>query len=227
MSNIVNNTIDIKDCIEWCDNMTKEGKEVTMTWDGGNDSGWVQFLVDGVDVDNEFTTKLIDLMHNTLDYGSWAGEFQSTGSAKYNSENKCFEGIDIYSTTESAESTVNIFLHISENLWFDSIDIHIEKEHDDLSNVSIEFRIQNGFLTADHEKEITYLEKYVQDAIEKEVENWVRSSGETFTGIFENQTIDYNQFVKNEDKLEYKITELSFNYEDEEEKSIVLDLNTI
>ena len=69
---------------EWCDQQVAEGKELTLRWEGGGDSGWVYFELDGSQVENEYTEKLVDYCYDVLDYGSWAGEFDATGEATYN-----------------------------------------------------------------------------------------------------------------------------------------------
>jgi hypothetical protein len=52
-------------------------------WDGGGDSGYVS-------IDDNFPAYYVveNIMDNILDYGSWAGEFTSTGEIYYNKEDQ-------------------------------------------------------------------------------------------------------------------------------------------
>ena len=109
--------------VEYCDNLVKEGKELALNWEGGGDSGWVYFTVDGKEDDSDEIRRLIDACYEVLDYGSWAGEFSANGEATYNPKTKCFEGVDNYGedTTETHRCKIDIV--VPERLWFDSIEV--------------------------------------------------------------------------------------------------------
>lgn len=73
---------------QWCDEQVKNGHTLTLKWDGGNDSGWVYFELDGEELTNEYTEKLVDYCYSELDYGSWAGDFSANGEAEYDPKRK-------------------------------------------------------------------------------------------------------------------------------------------
>jgi len=43
---------------QWCDKMDEEGYELKLQWDGGNDEGFVEFLIDDQEVENKYTTAI-------------------------------------------------------------------------------------------------------------------------------------------------------------------------
>ena len=69
--------------IEWLDEQADLGKDVMLKWEGGNDSGWAYFELDGETIENEHTDRLVNWMYDHLDYGSWAGDFSAQGEAVY------------------------------------------------------------------------------------------------------------------------------------------------
>ena len=41
-----------KSIVQWCKDQADQGNELTMKWEGGGDSGWVYFEIDGESTDN-------------------------------------------------------------------------------------------------------------------------------------------------------------------------------
>ena len=138
--------------IKWCDKQVAEGKKLEICWEGGGDSGWVYFQIDGKNVGEvnipEIST-LVDRMYDELDYGSWAGEFSANGSAEYNPELKAFIGIDNYSESETSDFKKDIEIIIPKSLWFDAVRYSIEDSDPDEQDVQtdFQFQIRNGFLS--------------------------------------------------------------------------------
>jgi len=214
--------------LSWCDQQVKDGKELKLVWDGGGDSGWVHFELDGDSYDDEHTEKLIDYMYNKLDYGSWAGEFQANGEAIYNAEEQAFVGTDYYSETADMEYDVNIPIPVPKHLWFDQLNIHIEVNYDDTPECQVEFTIKNGFLTEEHQK----LEKQINDyLVEKMTEAIVKFEQEEevgFESIWDDVIITHSEFAEeSEDSKIAYLKEIDFRYPDGDEKEIYLDLKTI
>jgi len=56
--------VKIKDVITWLDKLSDEGKNIQICWEGGGDSGWVYFQIDGEQVaDNPMIDLLVDRMY--------------------------------------------------------------------------------------------------------------------------------------------------------------------
>lgn len=163
MSKIISAT----EIIDWCDKQVAEGKEITLCWEGGGDSGWVYFEVDGVQAEGEEIEALVDMMYNELNYGSWAGEFSANGRADYDPTTKCFEGIDYYSEDDWTDSTFEepFAFYIPGTYGFDSIEYNIEGNFEDDFRVEITFNIVNGFITP----ELRELENEMSEAIKEKL----------------------------------------------------------
>ena len=207
--------------IEWCDQQTDEGKEIKILWDGGNDSGWVHAQIDEEDVDNEHLSAIVDKMYNKLDYGSWAGDFNATGEAVYNSEKKAFVGTDYYSVDDIVTHNCKIKITVPQEVWFDILEINIEHE----SNVDVEFIINNGFRTEEHKQTLEDLRLQLDDAIDVEVKEFSKTN--EFTCITENIQIEYSDFIKKGNVVEFTITSLDMTVSDTEDKTIYLDLKEL
>jgi hypothetical protein len=88
--------------IELCDELTKDGKDLLIKWNGGNDDGYFEILLDGNQLDDEIDFESIEnYVSNSLGYGSFAGDFSTNGELIYHRETKSFDGVDNYSTAES------------------------------------------------------------------------------------------------------------------------------
>ena len=214
--------------LSWCDQQVKDGKELKLVWDGGNDSWWVHFEIDGDSYDDEHTEKLVDYMYNHLDYGSWAGEFSANGEAIYNVEEQAFVGTDYYSESQTMEYDVNIPIPVPKHLWFDQLNIHIEVNYDETPDCQVEFTIKNGFLTGEHQK----LEKQINDYLVEEMTNAIvkfeQEEEVGFESIWDDVILTQANFSEeSEDSKIAYVQEVDFRYPDGEEKQIYLDLKTI
>lgn len=208
--------------IDWCDQQVAEGKELTLHWEGGNDSGWVYFEVDGETVENEYTEKLVDMMYDVLDYGSWAGDFSADGTAYYNPKTKSFAGTDYYRESTSVPFPCSIRIEVPTDVWFDSLSYEIEEE----GVISVSLDIKNGFTTERHQE----VEKQIEEKFDEDIDNVIEdfnSHPDTneFRSIWENETINRSEFVQEGDKLVYTITTIDIGTTEGDDKDVVLDLS--
>ena len=214
---------------EWCDQQVKDGHELKLVWDGGGDSGWCHFEIDGGDVENEYTNHLVNHMYDELDYGSWAGEFTAQGDAIYNPETKCFEGTDYYSeeSTESVEA--NIEVRIPKSLWFSQLSIRFECDHgEDDVKAECSFLISNGFFTPEHTEAEVALSIDLKDRVDEEVDKYMKQ-GVDFSGMWQNIVLTPADFTSLEDSdLQIAtIKDLDFRYQDSEDNKIYLNVKEI
>lgn len=215
--------------IKWCDKQVAKGKKLEICWEGGGDSGWVYFQIDGKNVGEvnipEIST-LVDRMYDELDYGSWAGEFSANGSAEYNPELKAFIGIDNYSESETSNFETDIEIIIPKSLWFDAVIYSIEDSDPDEQDVQtdFQFQIRNGFLSEEHNE---LREKYI-DILTKTAErindDYESSDDEEFTGIWDHNLIQRTDFVEDGDNLVYVINRISISVRSNIDKDIFLKL---
>lgn len=209
-----------KSLLQWCKEQVEKGNELKMHWDGGGDSGWVYFQIDGKDVENEFTEKLVDLMYTELDYGSWAGEFMAKGEATFDADIKAFVGTDYYSETANSSIESDITVSVPKDIWFDSIRINVDIQEGD-NNVEVSFIVLNGFVTPQH----TVLEESLQDYLTSEIVDTIDSKNlDNFRSAWDNIIINHSEFTENGDSITYTIDKLSISVEEETEKSIYLSI---
>lgn len=208
--------------IDWCDQQAAAGKELALCWDGGGDSGWVYFELDEEQIENEHTNKLVDMMYDELDYGSWAGEFSANGRAIYNAETKCFIGTDYYSEDQTVQYPCAIRLELPADVWFDTLSYSIEDEA--VTDVSLEVR--NGFTTDRHTAVAELVKESFDDQLDGVIEKFNNDPDTNeFRSMWEDNTINRSEFVQEGDKLVHVITSIGIGTYDGDEKDVCLDLN--
>lgn len=212
--------------IEWCDQQVAEGKTLGIGWEGGGDSGWCWFTIDGQQVADAKETpqirELLDLMYETLDYGSWAGEFSASGEAVYDPKQKAFVGTDYYSENQTEHWDCDVQIIIPKDLWFDAIEYNIE---DESARVDFAFVIRNGFLSPKHDEVADQIKESLNDAVDAEVTKFCadENTGE-YQSIWQSDRIVRSDFREEGDNLVYSIEEVSMTTSDTDEKDIFLTL---
>jgi hypothetical protein len=212
--------IKMKDIIAWCDKQVEEGKLLELCWEGGGDSGWVFFEVDGESADGEEISALVDMMYTELDYGSWAGEFSANGRAEYNSKTKCFDGIDYYSEddwdTKKFDEPIQVF--VPQSLGFDSIEFHLSGNFEDEFSVDISFHIINGFITP----ELRELEQEMSEYIKSKITDLFDKIDVNYFN--ENKLIERLEMKTQNDSFIFEISEIEYSTYETTENDICIDL---
>ena len=210
--------------LEWCNQQVADGHELSMHWEGGGDSGWVHFQIDGIEVENRYTAYLIDSMYDELNYGSWAGEFNASGEAVYNKENQSFEGVDYYSEDETMHQECNIVIQVPKKLWYDSINIDIDCHSEDATNITCRFNIKNGFLSGKHIMFIEGFEEKMQEEVDAVIDDFINVSGKDYRSIWETINLEPKDGNIKDDCIEYIIGSLSIGTTSSEPKDIYLEI---
>jgi hypothetical protein len=155
------------------DALHAEGFEILLKWEGGSDSGWYWIEIDEVQYDgwNDNNDALLpkDMVHTLLsmagelmNYGSFAGEYQTAGELTYSSENKWFEGVDTYSEDEYQTIYIpevldenHIHIDLPVDFPFDTLYAHVDvNAHDEKkADVDFDFSLDNGINFEDNFKE--------------------------------------------------------------------------
>jgi hypothetical protein len=213
-----------KSILNWLNQLSKEGKKLSISWEGGNDSGWVYFQIDGEQVDNEYTESLVEYMYDTLDYGSWAGEFNANGTALYDAKARTFIGTDYYSYDKNDSITTNITIRIPKKLWFETLRIECESNYDETPNISVRFLIKNGFLTQEHSDICSNLEEVLKDEFDALFSNYESTDDHEFRSCNDIWTLERKDAIEENNMLVFKITNIEIGIMDSSEKDIVLKL---
>ena len=214
--------------VEWCDQQVNDGHELTLCWDGGNDSGWISLEIDGQSTDDKYSRTLISHLDDELEYGSWAGEFGASGRANYDPDEKAFMGIDNYYETEAEEYKVNIPIKISKHLWFNELNIHIEVDSaDQTPQIGVELAIRNGFKTSEYSTVEDDLTIYLKEKVEDVINEYIDNVEGDFNSIWDNKTINYSEgTVKGEYRV-FNLQEIEMRYDNTTKKDICLDVTDI
>jgi hypothetical protein len=208
--------------LEWCNDQVDQGNELKICWDGGGDSGWAHFQINGKDVDNEYTEYLTSMMYDVLDYGSWAGEFHTTGEAVYNKGEQAFVGIDDYSEDDTVSKECNIVIQVPKELWHDSLSISIEGDDGERTRIGARFGIKNGFLSDKHTAFIQGVEDKMEQEVDAVIEDFIQNSPTDYRSIWENINLEPKDGVVKGDFLEYTIKELNIGTTSSDEKDVYL-----
>lgn len=223
-----------KEIIKWCDRKHLKNQTVSLHWEGGNDSGWCWIEVDGKQVlsDKGIPRQLVDLMYEQLDYGSWAGEFNTHGEAVYNADKKAFVGTDYYSASEQRSVDAHISIRIPSAVWFDTININVQADSESYTpQAMVDFRIRNGFKTAAHDIMVEQLRQELPEKFEEAIQAGcieVESHDIEYAGMYFFETYRRDQFKtiteNGVEMLEYVIDYISLSVNNCDPKDIYLEL---
>ena len=217
----------IKEAFAWFDMQASIGKEVAICWEGGGDSGWAYFTVDGENTENEHTDLVVDLMYEKLDYGSWAGEFYASGQAIYNADEKAFDGVDSCGTDEGnyLEITDNpIVFEIPKHFAFDLLAVMTEDEN---CHTTCAFAGMNRFERPDESEFLDNLSVKIRDEILKRIDAYSdspESNGNEITSFWNEYTLRRSEMTDNDDTYIGVIAEIDFTENDFEERNMRIEL---
>jgi len=214
-------SITMNEAVKNIENLTEN---VCIKWEGGGDSGWAYFEVDGEQTENEYTEALVGYMYDELDYGSWAGEFSASGKATYNPKTKSFEGIDFYSEDESESIDAHIKIAIPKDYWFDQFHLEIECYNDETPNVLTSFNVKNGFLVNKHTDFCHNLQEVLRDDLEAIFQNYESKNGSEFRSCSQNFILERSEAKELDDMLIFNIEHIDIQVSDTNDRDIVLEL---
>lgn len=206
---------------ERCDELTKDGKVLSITWNGGNDSGWFEMKLDDETIgeDTNEMDPIIEHVADHLEYGSFAGDFSTDGELVYNRETKCFEGTDTYSETDNADKQCTIKVPVTKEIWFDHLQIQIEAEDQENPAVSVAFIITNGPRIANHSD----IGLKLEHLIKKQVKSVIATIS-NFSGLWENLRIPFRDFQDQNGKLVHVIKQLTYSLNKSHTKEIEIQI---
>lgn len=214
------------EALAWCKKKHAEDRTLNMHWDGGGDSGWVDFQIDGAitDEDQAFIDFLTDKCYSELDYGSWAGEFSASGDATFNPEEGAFVGTDYYSEDGSIDYKCELKIDVPKNVWFDAVEIMIEDEE---IEVSVDLIVRNGFKTEAHQNAENSMTTSIKNQVSEIVEEYINynSSPQSFRSMWEEINLSKSDFLETEAGMSATLNSISIGVFDEEQKDIYISLN--
>lgn len=211
------------------DALAAEGKEIKVTWEGGNDSGGYSLFIDGNEVNygDVAYDVIVDFISDEIDYGSWAGDYSADGSVIYNSDEGAFigEGKEIESEGGNIED-ISIEIRIPKYINFDSFDIKTEGTHcwDEL-DADCRFVIANGPVFQEHAKLEYDLGVHVRESVIHILDTDAKCNSEEVGWVHNEWTIRRESFKEDGDDLVYIIDEMDFTYNNTAYKSHYIKIN--
>lgn len=211
---------DYQTMIEYCEKITKSGKQLCICWDGGNDSGFFEMSIDGETIDDpdDLQNAIIKLVADNTDYGSFAGEFDVRGEVFYNPITKCFEGNDKYTESRNGVKKCSIEVRVPKEIWFDSININLDTDKTEIEKLSVSIIINDGVRTQQHD--------FVEVALQKTLMPQFMSEIESIKGIssaWNIITINYKDFSEEKSELVFQIKKFDYNFNFTINSEIIID----
>jgi len=214
-----------KSILAWLKEKTDEGGEIKMKWEGGGDSGWCYFEIDGETIDNEYADCLLKRIDDTLNYGSWAGEFNASGEAIYDPEKNSFEGTDFYGEDTGDVLDVDFTFRVPKKLWFDTLHVEVESNYDETPQMSVRTLVKNGFLTDQHTEFCSTLEEVLKDEFDALFSNYESNEDYEFRSCTDSWILERADAVESGDDLLFYIKQVDIQVMTNDERTIVLELD--
>lgn len=200
-------SLDSQSIEQFCEQVTKDGAELSMKWNGGHDSGLGDLYLDGDELTETppAAIRLLNYLIDGLDYGCFGGDYDTEGTLIYNPETKTFEGEDHFSTTDLGTMECCILIKIPEILWFDRLDIQLDADDFDELEVNAEFQIDNGPKIEFHEKMKSSINKLLKADVSEAID-----VADDFSSMRESIILNLNDFVRRGGYWEYTIKSIKY-----------------
>lgn len=206
---------------QWCEAELAEGREVRIEWDGGNDSGCVNWRGDSDE--NEITDFLVDAVYDELDYGSWAGDFSASGHMEYDSDQQAFVGTDYYSEDDYLDLDKKAVLLIPKKYYFDQISYQVT-DYDSGADCNVEFTVNvtQGFIDPELENELKLKADVLKNFIDDQVKSLDLGDRE-YLGIDSSESVNHDSLEVDGDYLVLEL-DIYMRVESGEDRDVVLNL---
>lgn len=193
-----------------------KGKRVSMRWDGGGDSGWGEFLIEGDEIsETDVSEKLVEKLLDHMGYESFNGDPQVSGEIYYHESTESFTGDATESYDEWETVKVDLLITVPDHIWFDRVVIAVS-----FDDVSVRLEVTHGPISQDHSDMEHNLVNSVKAQLEDKLDD--RSDRASFREVFERAAGKIR--AKN---LVFKIAEVEVENHVEDNKDFEISLNDI
>jgi hypothetical protein len=212
------------------DAIAAEGKEIKVTWEGGNDSGGYNLFIDEVEVyygDAVYDEIVEDIISDTIDYGSWAGDYSADGFVHYDADQGAFIGEGKETESESATlEDISIEIRIPKALNFDAFEIVTEGTFccEELS-IDCKFIISNGPVFPEHSEVEDTMNTYVGESVTHILETDEACKDEEIGWVGNDWYILRGEFKEDGDELVHVIDSIDYSYNNTKYQSYHIPIN--
>ncbi len=211
------------------DAFAAEGKEIKVTWEGGSDSGSYSLFIGDQKFEwgDPLYNEVVDFVSDTVDYGSWAGDYFADGHAVYNPDEGAFIGEGKDTTSEpSSLGDVSIEIRIPKALNFDTFDISTDGELNlGELNCTVGFVISNGPVFPQHSEVENAIEDHVRESLCHILETDEACRDEEVGWVGNEWIIRRESFKEDGDDLVYVIDSIDYSYNDTRYQSYHIEIN--
>jgi hypothetical protein len=212
------------------DAIAAEGKEIKVTWEGGNDSGGYNMFIDGEEVnygDTLYDEVVEDIVADAVDYGGWAGDFSADGSVYYDADRGAFIGEGKETESESATlEDISIEIRIPKALNFDAFEITTQGTFcwEELS-IDCKFIISNGPVFPEHSEVEDTMNTYVRESVTHILETEEACREEEIGWVSNDWYISIGEFKEDGDELVHVIDNIDYSYNNTKYQSYHIPIN--
>lgn len=210
------------------DALAEEGKEIRVTWEGGNDSGGYNLFIDGVEVNygDVAYDEIVDVIADTIDYGSWSGDYFADGEVYYEVDKGAFIGSGKETETETISVDASIEIKIPKALNFDTVQISTEGSYCLGEDISSWFRfvINNGPVFPEHLETEKKMEEFLVTKITHILETDESCKNEEISWVGNDWTIRRESFEEDGDDLLYTIDEIYLSVNVTNTKDFIIEI---
>ena len=199
------------------DAIAAEGKEIKVSWEGGNDSGGYNLFVDEEEVnygDDLYDEIVEGIISDAVDYGSWAGDFSADGYVYYNANQGAFigEGKDTESDSATLDG-ISIEIRVPKYLNFDRVEIDTEGTFcwGELY-CNFRFVVNNGPVFEEHSEMENSMKSYVLESITHILETDEACKDDEIGWVPNNWSIPIEEFKEEGDELVHVIDSMDYSY---------------
>lgn len=217
--------------------LTKDGKTIEVRWEGGNDEGEVYVVIDHEQIYYQYLDSpyykpehnpndvlvsnaeqlivnyIIDEICEILDYGSWAGNFNSSGVATYHyseyEECWCFEGEDEVTSEDGSSILIGTDITIPfDYAYMGMSNLYVDVDSDDHNhfNVSITYALEKEKEDSLSEEsktklreELNALETVLTEIIDEKINDQWK---EDYSSVYYSNIFDIQQLMLDTEKID-------------------------
>ena len=209
--------------LEKINNLLKENPgEMTVGWTGGNDEGCFDLYINDEQIPSRYNPNndvadILDFVADNMPYGSFAGDFDTSGTLYYDPSEMKFSGEDYYSERDCIDVDMTKYpvkIRIPKDLWFDTINIDVDA-YESLGS-TVRFFINNGPVVDEHVMIEESIREYLDEMIRKIVDN---AEGD-FESMMISRSISHSEFKLVGEFLEYDIIDLYYEVMNSEARDV-------
>lgn len=197
------------------DELHDQGKEIKVTWEGGNDSGGFSVFIGGEELPygDVLSECIIAEVESRIDYGSWAGDFYADGQLIYDRTDGGFTGEGKETNTEQNTIGCKIKLTLPKALNFDRVDIDLwgDIEYEPLE-CKFRFQISNGPVFEEHSEIEKEMSEKIVNEIDKVSMTIQLDEDSDLRGMYNDWVIQRSEMEEEGDDLVFYIEQVDYSY---------------